>query len=87
MVTGKLNSILLGHMLSVHLDKDLLTNIMGSTDKDFETVLAESTTYDSKITPGVVLLAVNKDGLSSFLFRLLLFLLLLYYEKPSSAKD
>jgi hypothetical protein len=52
---------LLGQLLSQHINPTTEEN-MGSTEKDFESVLAESTTVDSKVTPGVVLLAVNKDG-------------------------
>jgi len=63
-VTGILHPSLLGHIFSAHFDKTLFANIMGSTEKDFESVLAEATTIDSKVSPGVVLLAVNKDGSS-----------------------
>jgi hypothetical protein len=39
---------------------------MGSITKDWETILAESTTKDSDITPGVALAAVNKNGKNTF---------------------
>ena len=39
---------------------------MGSITKDWETLLAESTTKDSDITPGVALAAVNKNGKDTF---------------------
>jgi hypothetical protein len=35
---------------------------MGSITKDWETILAESTTKDSDVAPGVAIAAVDKNG-------------------------
>jgi len=50
---------ILGIQLSITAEKKTK---MGSSSKDWETLLAESTTKESDVTPGVVLQAVNKNG-------------------------